>query len=157
MKKTIYTVIDCSGSMSEGGKLLIARGAARAVEQYFRLAYGLAEIKLIAWSNDARIVAWDTDQEYPHELLVSQGSSSSHALITLLGVKSVSNVLIITDGFWSQADSKALKRWKDSLPLDTIRVIKVGADSSPQLKGTDVFSAEDLFAALDGWLEGGVA
>ena len=61
--------------------------------------------------------------------------------------------LLITDGFWSQDDAKALKRWKEGLQTDTLRVIKIGADANPQLKGADVFAAEDLFAALDGWLE----
>jgi hypothetical protein len=38
--------------------------------------------------------------------------------------------------------------------LDTLRIIKIGTDANPQLKGTDVFSSEELFAALDGWQEG---
>ena len=32
-----------------------------------------------------------------------------------------------------------------------------GADANPQLKGPDVFAAEDFFAALDDWLEGSSA
>lgn len=151
----IHLVWDTSGSMAEWGKYLIARGIARTMEQYLRLGYGYADLKLIAWSNEARVLDWCSDQEFPPELLLSEGSVNAKALVSLLGMEPGGKVLILTDGFWSPVDAKALKRWKECLQPDTLRVIKVGADANPQLKGRDVFAAEDLFAALDGWLEGG--
>lgn len=156
MKHLLHVIVDVSGSMSECGKNLIRRGVTRAVEQYVRLGYGCADIKLVAWSQEARVVAWTPDSEIPREMLDCKGAANAEALITLIGKQPDGKVLLITDGFWAQNDAKALKRWKESLQQGTLRVIKIGADANPHLKGPDVFAAEDLFAALDGWLEGGV-
>jgi hypothetical protein len=153
----LYLICDVSGSMSEGGKSLITRGVARAVEQYVRLGYGRADLKLVAWSNEARVVEWRLGDEFPPELLVCERIAKADALINLIGNQTVGKILLITDGFWSQDDAKALKRWKESIQQDMLRVIKIGADANPHLKGPDVFAAEDLFIALDGWLEGGAA
>ena len=147
-------ICDTSGSMSESGKHLIARGLARATEQYYRLGYGHADLKLVAWNNEARPIEWIADNEFPSEMLVCEKGANAIALITLLGKQPDGKILIITDGFWSQNDTKALKRWKEGLKPDTIRIIKIGSDANPQLKGADVFAHEDFFATLDGWVEG---
>jgi hypothetical protein len=153
----LHLICDVSGSMSEGGKSLITRGVARAVEQYVRLGYGRADLRLVAWSNEARVVEWRLGDEFPPELLVCERIAKADALINLIGNQTVCKILLITDGFWSQDDAKALKRLKESIQQDMLRVIKIGADANPHLKGPDVFAAEDLFIALDGWLEGGAA
>lgn len=153
---TLYLICDISGSMSEGGKRLITRGMARAVEQYYRLGYCKGEIKLAAWSKEARIVEWITESEFPSEMFDCKGAVNVEALIELLGERIDGKVLIFTDGFWTHDVETALKRWKKQLLPDTLRIIRIGADANTHLKGFDVFSAEDLFAALDGWLERGV-
>jgi hypothetical protein len=153
----LHLICDTSGSTSGGGKHLIARSVGRAVEQYFRLGYGRACLKLVAWCKEARVVEWNPDEEFPPEMLICEGEANVEALINLLGEQPEDKVLLITDGFWSLDDVKALKRRRESLQQDTLRIIKIGADANPQLKGTNVFAAEDLFAALDGWLEVGVA
>lgn len=153
----LILIVDTSGSMSEGGKRLVARGLARATEQFIRLGYGSADLKLVAWNRGARVVEWDPNQEFPPEMLVSEGAANAESLISHLGERPEGKILLITDGFWSQANAKALKRWKERLQLDTLRVIKVGADANPQLRGADIYTAEDLFAALDGWIGGGKA
>jgi len=153
----LWIVCDVSGSMSEGGKHLLARGVARMSEQYCRLGYGRADLKLVAWNKEARVVDWMPDKEFPPEMLVCEGAANAESLVALLGERPPGKVLLITDGLWPQHDMRALKRWKESLPSDTLRIIKGGADANPLLKGTDVFAAEDLWAALDGWLEGGAA
>lgn len=157
MKQTLWLVWDASGSVAENGNCFIARSVARMAEQYCRLGYGCADLKLVAWNREARVVDWIPDKEFPSEFLVCESAANAKALITLLGEQPDGKVLLITDGFWSQEDAKALKRWKESLQQDTVRVIKIGADANQQLKGADVFAAEDLFAALDGWMEGGAA
>ena len=153
---TIYLICDTSGSMSESGKCLITRSMARTIEQYFRFGYGKGEIKLIVWSKEARIVEWVSDNEYPEEMLDCKGAANARALIKLLGEQVDGKVLFLTDGFWKRDDESDIKRWKRKLMPDTLRVIKIGADANTHLKGSDVFSAEDLFAALDGWSERGV-
>lgn len=153
----IHLVCDTSGSMAEWGKLLIARGVARALEQYLRLGYGRADLKLVAWGNATRIVDWHPDQEFPLELLVPGGLANAQALVALFGTEPGRRILLLTDGFWSQADARELRRWRECLQQGTLRVIKIGAEANPQLKGGDVFAVEELFAALDGWIEGGAA
>ena len=151
----IYLAWDRSGSMAECGKRWIASGVARAIEQYLRLGYANAELRLVVWSSEARIVDWEPDQEFPQGLLISGGTTSVQGLISLLGPNPEGRVLIITDGFWSPRDQKVLKRWRESLEPSRVRFIRVGADANPHLKGKEVFAAEDLFAALDGWLQEG--
>jgi hypothetical protein len=153
MKTPLYIIVDVSGSMSEGGKCLIARGVARAVEQYLRLGYGCADLKLVAWNEESRVVDWIPDEEFPSEMLVCESAAKLKALIALLGQHPEGKILLITDGFWSQDNVKGLKHLKESLQQNSLRIIKIGADANPQLKGASVFAAEDLFAALDGWME----
>lgn len=129
-----------------------------AVAQWVQLGYGCAEIRLWCWASEAHdFLDWSAKDEFPAELFSCDSTSNCDALIQLLGEKPDGKVLLFTDGFWPQGDAKILRRWKECLPMDTLRIIKIGADANPQLKGTDVFAAEDFFAALDGWLEGGSA
>jgi hypothetical protein len=157
VKNNLYIIVDVSGSMSEGGKLLITRGVARAMEQYCRLGYGCADLKLIVWGKNARVVEWTLDEELPEVILFCEKEANAESLITLLGEQPDYKLLLITDGFWAKDDSKAMKNWRASLQENRLRIIKIGADANPRLKGNDVFDAEDLLIALDGWLEGGVA
>ena len=127
-----------------------------SVAQWVRLGYARTEITLCGWASETRnFPDWSTKDEFPSELLACSGTSNGQALIQWLGATPDGKVLILTDGFWSRDDARVLKRWKERLPPDTIRFIKIGSDAHPQLKGHEVFASEDLFAALDGWLEGG--
>lgn len=154
---TLHLVCDTSGGMSDDGKPFIMRTLVTSVAQWAWYGYGRAEITLWAWSSEARhITDWGTKSEFPAELLLCAGTANSAALIQLLGDNPDGKVLLLTDGFWSRDDMKNLNRWKDCLPSDTLRIIKIGADANPQIKGIGVFSSEELFAALDGWLEGSI-
>lgn len=151
----VYLVWDTSGSMHELGKRFIARSVARTLEQYFRLGYASLELKLVAWSDQAQFIDWSPEQDFPAKQLTAAGMANANSLIALLGPTPEGKIIFLTDGYWSPASAKELRRWKDRLPSDTVRVIKVGADANPLLKGEDVFAAESIFAALDGWLQGG--
>jgi len=151
-------VCDISGSMSDGGKSFSMRTVVMTVAQWVGLGYARAEIRLCGWASETHpFPDWSTKDEFPAELLSCSGASNGQALIQELGETPDGKVLVLTDGFWPLDEARALKRWKECLPSDTIRFIKIGADANPQLKGDDVFAAEDLLAALDGWLEGGAA
>jgi len=150
----LYLVCDTSGSMSEGGKHLITRGIALAVEQYFRFRQCKGEIKLISWDKEAQIVNWLPGDEYPPQMLECKGAANAKALVDLLGRQVDGKILLLTDGFWTRENEAEIKRWKRLLPQDALRIIKIGADANIHLKGDYVFSAEDVFAALDSWLEG---
>jgi hypothetical protein len=152
-RETFYLVCDTSGSMAEGGKRMLMRGIARTVEQCIRLGDGAAEIKLVLWNTTAAVADWEPSDELPAQLLECGGSSNASALIKTLGEKPDGNVLFLTDGWWSEDEKKVLKKWRKSLPSETLRIIKIGADANPLLKGDDVFAAEDIITALDGWLK----
>jgi hypothetical protein len=153
---TLHLVCDISGSMGEGGKLFTQRTVVMSVAQWVRLGYARAEIRLYGWASETRnFPDWSSKDEFPAELLSCGGTSNGPTLIQWLGETPDGKVLILTDGFWNRDVARVLKRWKERLPSDTVRLITIGADAHPQLKGQEVFAAEDLFAALDGWLEGG--
>lgn len=156
-RSTLVLIVDTSGSMSEGGKCFIARGAVRTVEQYVRLGYGSAHLTLVAWSEGARTVEWNPVEEYPSEMLTCEGAADAQALVDHLdqiGLDLESRVLLITDGFWSRADEKVLKFWVKRFQAEAIRIVKIGADANPLLKGAGVIAIDELFATLSGWLEG---
>ncbi|MDN6856783.1 VWA domain-containing protein [Pseudomonas sp. CAN2814] len=150
---TLFLVCDSSGSMSEGGKPFIMRTAVTTIAQWIHLAGGGVQVRLCAWGSEAVFSDWTITDDYPEHMLVCGGTSSATALTRLLGDSPDGNVLLLTDGFWSSTDTRHLNRWRAGLPHHSVRFIKTGADANPQLKGPDVFLAEDLFAALDGWLE----
>ncbi len=156
----LLLVCDLSGSMGEGEKSLILRTVSMTVAQWVHLGYGQVEIHLCAWACEARhIPNWSITDEFPADMLVCQGSASGAALVQLLDNMAPHKVLLLTDGFWPYDDAKALNCWQETLPADTLRAIQIGAAANPRLSkalnGAKVFSAEEIFAALDGWLESG--
>ncbi|MBH1540989.1 VWA domain-containing protein [Stenotrophomonas maltophilia] len=154
----LHLVCDISGSMSEGGKPFNLRTLATTVAQWLRHGYGQAEIRLCAWSSEARSIPnWSVTDDLPVEMLVCHGSTNGEALVQLLGSEPDGKVLILTDGFWTRDGVKTLSRWQEGLPPDTLRVIQIGADANPHLskglKGAKVFAAEEVLAVLDNWLQ----
>lgn len=149
---TLYLVCDISGSMGENGKPMLLRGMMRAVEQYVRLGYATCSIKLILWETTAAFCDWNPDDEFPEQVFECKGISNAETLCNLFDALDNAKILLFTDGWWSRADAQLLKKWKRTLPSDTLRIIKIGGDANPLLKGQDVFLTDDLLVALDGWL-----
>lgn len=149
---TLFLVCDTSGSMSEGGKPFITRTVVTTIAQLMHLAGRKEQIRLCAWGTDAVFNDWTMTDDYPEHMLECRGTSSAIALTRLLGDSPDGKILLLTDGFWSSTEARHLKQWRARLPGDWVRIIKIGADANPRLKGLDVFLAEDLFAALDEWL-----
>ncbi|CAL8479457.1 VWA domain-containing protein [Caballeronia sp. S22] len=151
----VHLVCDISGSMSDSGKPFIMRTLVTTVAQWARLGYGQTELTLSTWGAEVREhTDWRAEHECPAALLACEGSSSADALTGLLEANRDDTFLLFTDGFWAQGVEKQLKQWKGCLPPGAFRIVKVGADANPRLKGEHVFAAEDLLAALDG-LSGG--
>lgn len=150
---TLWLVCDASGSMIEGGKRLIIRGLVRQVEQYFRLGYATrVEMRLVAWRDHATPLVWNPGDEVPGELLDCRGSVGGAEIVSLLGRDPDDRYLLLTDGFCRDDTAEYLARWRDSLSPNALRIVKVGADSNPKMKGDAVFTAEHLLEAFDGWL-----
>ena len=149
----LWLVCDVSGSMLEAGKRLVVRGLVREVEQYFRLGHaGKTDIKLVAWNQDTKIVPWSTGDEVPAELFECRDSADGDALVRFLADQVDAKFMVFTDGFWPDESRGAIKQWKDENDQSALRIVKVGADANPKLKGPEVFVAEEFFAAMDGWL-----
>ena len=150
----VHLVCDTSGSMSDGGKSFIMRTLVTTIAQWVSYGYGRTEIALWAWGSEVRrIPGWGTRSEFPEELLSCAGTANGSSLIQSLGDKPDGKVLLFTDGFLSRDDARALKRWKDNLPSNVLRIITIGADANTQLKGPELFSSDELFSALEGWLQ----
>lgn len=155
---TIHVVCDTSGSMGDAGKALTMRTWVMAVAQWMQYGYGGTEVKLYGLNSEVHnFFDWNVKTEFPIELLSCFGSSNFEALIQVFGEKFTGKILLLSDGYFSQSDAKLFKKWKETLPLNTLRIIKIGVDANPQLKGSDVFAAEEFFAAMSGWLESGTA
>ena len=150
---TVWLICDASGSMIEGGKRLIVRGLVQQVEQYLRLGHATdVDLRLVTWRDHAAEIEWIAGDEVPGELLECGGSVDAAELLALLGHCSDDRYLMLTDGFWPDDSRKRLKHWRDRLSPDALRVIKIGADSNPKMMGDEVFEAECLLEAMDGWL-----
>jgi hypothetical protein len=151
----LHLVCDTSGSMGEGGKPFTMRTVVMAVAQWVNLGYGAAGIRLCGWGAELRDFShWNINDEFPTELLSCGGTSNWDALIQLVGERPDGKVLLLSDGFWPQVGETLFRRWRERVPPGAFRIIKIGADANPRLTGPDVFSAEEFFAALDGFLEG---
>jgi hypothetical protein len=151
---TLWLICDVSGSMLEAGKRLVVRGLVRQFEQYVRLGYAAkTDLKLVAWHTDATIIPWSLGDEVPPRVFECRGRANGAALVRLFSVPCPGNQFVLfTDGFWSDNSRIAIKQWKAELDPNALRVIKIGADANPKLKGADVFESEAFFAAIDGWL-----
>ena len=149
---TLYLICERSGSMIESGKRFIVRNIIRTIDQYYRLQRGPSEIKLVAWSDEAIVAKWQPGQEVPDALLVCKGEASGEALTEKLKSVSGDYAAIITDGYWTSETRRAVGSWSKALGANHLRIIKVGEDADLRMKGPSVFEAEDLLAALKGWI-----
>ena len=150
----LHLICDNSGSMMEGGKAFAMRNTVITIAQWLRIEETQMLIRLYRWAAVIQALPnWSDKDEFPMELLSGSGQCMGQSLIQMLGESPDGRILILTDGLWSLQETRALKRWHESLPADTLRFIKIGADAHPQLKWANIFAAEELFAALDGWSE----
>ena len=149
---TLYIVCDSSGSMSEDDKFMLTRGIVRAVEQYIRLGYGAAEVKLVRWNARTIIIDWNPDDEFPSALLKCQGMANQASLLDFIGSVSDDKILLLTDACWSKNDVIAMRNLISELPPDTIRIVKIGNDSALFWQDNEIFATDEFFLILDNWL-----
>ena len=151
---TAYLICDSSGSMVENGKIFIVRNLIRAADQVTRLRNSKHEVKLVLWSNRVEMVDWILGNDVPKCLMQCRSSGlSGAALEEALSVTPEDFVMLLTDGYWSDDARKTIGAIARTLPEGHFRIVKIGEDAEPRVKGPSVFAAEDLLAALDGWAE----
>ncbi len=148
---TFYIVCDISGSMSENGKRMQVRSAARTIEQYIRLGYGSGTLKLVLWNETASLTEWDPDDDFPEELFDCRGPANAEALCTFFDPAPEGKIILLTDGCWSGDAAAVLKRWLRKLSPETLRIIKIGGETGLRLKQENVFAPDEILPLLDGW------
>ena len=151
---TLHLVCDTSGSMSENAKPFIVRTCVLTVAQYLRLGYASARVTLHRWAGDVEQAdGWTVDDEFPAAFQQCAGRTSAQALVEL-DLSDDDRVLLLTDGFWAPREAKKISAWRQALPEGHLRVVRIGSDAHPQLTGADVFSPDEILAALSDWLPG---
>lgn len=151
MSLTLQILADVSGSMLEGGKHMIVGGVVRATEQYVRLGYGCANLQLAVWDSSVCKMDWEPGQPLPEDLFECRKILEGDSFGRFLNSEHVDRVLLLTDGFLPKADIRAVKQFRRCNP-GALRILRIGGDANPQMKGEDVYTPEELIAAFDGWL-----
>lgn len=153
MTPSLWLVCDRSGSIREEARRFVVRNLARGVEQFVRLRPDTClSVKLILWNDTVTVVDWAKDDEFPNYFLDCAGSLDASVLTAMSEISKSDKILIITDGSWSSDTTLEIDDWRMQNNL-SIRFIKIGSDSGARLVGPDVFSAENLVSALEGWLD----
>lgn len=148
----VYLICDASGSMVEDGRRFVVRNIVRTVDQYYRLHAEPPDLYLVYWSSETEIAKWNPGQDFPEQLLACAGSASGDSLIEALAEAPDGYFMLITDGYWTHETRRQVSSWSRSLPDGHLRVLKVGVDANPKIKGPSVFSGEDVLVALENWV-----
>ncbi len=149
----LYLVCDVSASMAEDGKWLLMRGMVRTVEQYVRLGYGTAEIKLLFWNDETKIVEWNPDDEFPIETpAFFEGATNLPSLINFYDSLPQGKILLFTDCCWINDEMRGMRNWMSMLPPDTVRIIKIGSEALLRWKKDEFYLTDEIFFVLDNWL-----
>ena len=151
--QVLNILVDTSGSMLEGGKRLIARGVVRQAEQFIRLGYANAAIRLFSVCDKPEAIEWDPDTEYPNSLLTCSGLLNMPLLLDALK-DSTGKYLFLSDCSWDSKTKRAFTTWVETLPEDSVRIIQIGYEHKSAMRGCQSFAPEDFFLAMDNWLEG---
>lgn len=149
----INLLCDTSGSMAEGGKRYILRNQIRAIDQYYRLLGKNVDIKLILWSNNPAVIDWGRGQDVPDGILDCNGRSDMSALIKAIGSDNEGYFAVLSDCFWDSNTRKELSEWSRALRPNHFRIIKIGEDANPSIKGPNVYEGSELIAALEDWVD----
>ncbi len=147
----IWMIVDTSGSMAEGRKMLLSRAIALEVAQLVRMGYLKTEKLHLARTTDAGVeeVKWDHAEEYPATMLSCHGHFNGKGVAEFLATIP-NRGIILTDGFWNRKDREAIRSQTQLMAPNMVRIIRIGM-AAPTLRGINVFDAEDLSAALDAW------
>lgn len=142
MKRTLYVIIDSSGSMAEMGKALLQRNLCRFISQLSIVnekKYADVDFLFFLWNSSVNALVLQNNGDIPE--IKPKGSSELSVLLEMLKRNLINeqsiNVLLLTDGGF--LNSK-LNKFKEELPLHSnlsIRPVAIGADA-------DFFKLEKL-------------
>jgi hypothetical protein len=150
--KSLWVVCDVSGSMKEAGKAYIVRGLIYQVAHWFQFEYANGyQVKLMTMGRQARLLDWDFGEEVPEEILNCAGELGDDLPVLLGQLSGDDRILLVSDGYWPEATRSAIRRWRSGVNSETLRAIRVGADSNPAWTGSDVYVPEDFIELMTEW------
>lgn len=153
--KSLWIVVDSSGSTCECGRKMLSRQICRSVEQYLRFGYGSANLHLVVAAGEVKEVEWNTDDEFPLDKLTCFGTFNPAEVVKFFEGRT-GHVLIVTDGYVGAKGADVLSDWAMSLEPDSVRMIITNPVKKFRSSSIKVFTTQELFLVLDEWLEAGV-
>ena len=148
MVEEATVICDLSGSMMECGKRFIMRTVLRTISQYYQMLNPGADLRLVTWRDIIEDIEWNPESGAPETLMECSGRSCVEALRSHFGERPSSPILILTDGYWDDQEADFYNR-ADAIDENCLRVVLVGADSNPNLKGNYVFTSDEILSALE--------
>lgn len=108
--KSLWLVVDASGSTGECGRKMLSRQICRSVEQYLRYGYGSAELHLVIATGEVNEVEWSGAEEFPLDKMPCLGIFDSTAVVQFFEGK-LGRILIVSDGYVGAKGADILSDW----------------------------------------------
>lgn len=153
--KNLWIVVDASGSTSECGRKMLNRQICRSVEQYLRFGYGSANLHLVIATGEVNEVEWNANDEFPLDKLPCFGIFNPAEVVEFFKGKT-GRILMVTDGYVGAKGADILSDWATNLEPDSVRMIVTNPAKKFRSNSIKAFTTQELFLALDQWLEVGV-
>ena len=153
--KNLWIVVDASGSTSECGRKMLNRQICRSAEQYLRFGCGSANLHLVIATGEVNEVEWNTNDEFPLDKLPCFGTFNPAEVVEFFKGKT-GRILIVTDGYVGAKGADILSDWATTHEPDSVRMIVTNPAKKFRSNPIKAFTTQELFLALDQWLETGV-
>lgn len=150
--KSLWLVVDASGSTGECGRKMLSRQICRSVEQYLRYGYGSAELHLVIATGEVNEVEWSGAEEFPLDMMPCLGIFDSTAVVQFFEGK-LGRILIVSDGYVGAKGADILSDWALTREPDSVRMILTNPAKKLKSNSIKTFSSQEMFLALDQWLE----
>jgi len=160
----IIIVLDCSGSMGEMSKILLAHNLIDVIREYPEIEGDenyFNNIYLYLWNDTINIKKLDLNTKLSYT--PASGSASLKQLINsleLLEKKEIKEkVIILSDGSFSESTNNDFNSWNDAISHLCIRVVSIGEDADmDQLirlsSNSQVYLPQDILVAIESLIIG---
>lgn len=159
MTRTLYIMVDASGSMNEMGKIHLQRNLCRysgQLELIDQDKYSGLDIRLYQWARNVSELVLQSNGDVP--ALNAESCSNICALSDFLSLNfndtERTMVLILSDGNFSNSEIISFQNKRSIFPSLIIRTVAIGADADLfKLKkistNNTVYLAENIASAID--------
>lgn len=147
----LWQIIDASGSMAESAKRLIVRETLRTISQYVKYYSYDIELHYIHAGDKIDLIETSLENDYPENFLELGIGFDVQSLVEQLSILD-GYFLFLTDGSWGHSIIANLKKWKNTLPKGTVKIIQVSPGTLRFQRDFETYHSEDVIMALDSWL-----